>query len=457
MSDFESTFRSSVDSASPGVGGGAPAPFPRLDGELHAGDLSLGDVARRFGTPVYVYDARRIRSNFLSFRETLAPLDPLLAYSVKANGNLAVLSLLARLGAGADVTSGGELIRALRAGIPSRKIVFAGVGKTAEEMEVALHEGIKAFHVESRGEMELLEQVARRSGSRAPLAIRLNPGVMATTPHEYTRTGHHGTKFGVPSAEALELYRHAAESEWLEPVGVDAHIGSQVADATPYFEAFEVLLELADRLVEDGLELDYLDLGGGFAPGHDGEPGFPLAELAHGVVPALQERNLQLVLEPGRSVVGDAGMLVTQVLYVKEQGEKTFVVTDAGMNDLLRPSHYGGFHRIEPVTLRPERPESAVDVVGPVCESGDFLARDRRLALPEPGELLAIGIAGAYGFTMASNYNGRPRPAEVLVDGHRDHLIREREGWDDLLRGERIPEDIADSAPGHAQDPPGTG
>ncbi len=415
--------------------------FPRVDGVLHCRGVALDGLARRFGTPLYVYDALGIEARVRHFQETFSGVDFLLAYSVKANGNLAVLNRIGSAGAGADIVSGGELHRALTAGIPASRIVFAGVGKTAREMEDALEAGVHAFHVEGRGELELLESVARRLGSPAPVAIRVNPDVESPTPHEYTRTGHAASKFGVPVSEAMELYRHAHGSSHLRVRGIGAHIGSQIVEVAPYTDALAVLLEMVDELAGEGLELEYLDLGGGFGVGYDGEPGLPLEELADALVPELVRRGLRLVLEPGRSVVGHAGVLLTRIHYVKRSGGKTFVITDGGMTELLRPSHYGGWHRIEPVRIDPKevREVRPVDVVGPVCETGDFLARGRPLPLPRPGELLAVGTAGAYGFAMASNYNARRRPAEVMVEDGRPLLVRRRETADDLLRGEIVP------------------
>lgn len=415
-------------------------PFPRRDGVLHAGDRSLEALADEFGTPLYVYDAGVLEERIHSFQEAFSELDFLLAYSVKANGSLALLDRVARSGAGADIVSGGELFRALRAGIPADRIVFAGVGKTEEEIRAALDAGIHAFHVESEGELRLLERVARESGRVASFSVRVNPDVEAPTPHAYTRTGHATAKFGVPIPLALELYGWAAEREALRIRGVDVHIGSQVGAVAPYRTALHRVLEVVDALADDGIPVEYADLGGGFAvPEEEHAVRLEPEAVARVLVPELKGRGLRLLLEPGRSIVAEAGILLARVLYVKEQGGVTFVVTDAGMTDFLRPSHYDGFHRIEPVREPRERPVRAVDVVGPICESGDFLGRDRGLPLPEPGELLAVRDAGAYGFVMAMQYNGRPRPAEVLVDGAEAHRIRRRETHEDLIRGEAIP------------------
>ncbi len=413
--------------------------FHRQDGILHCRGLSLAELAEAHGTPLYVYDQKGITERVRRFQEAFADVDLLLAYSVKANGNLAILNRIGALGAGADIVSLGELHRALRAGIPPERMVYAGVGKGEDEMEAGLRAGIYAFNVESGGELALLAEVAGRMGLLAPVGLRVNPDIESPTPHEYTRTGHAATKFGIAVLEAEALYREYARDPRIHFRGIDVHIGSQIVEVAPYLQALDTVLAMADRLADAGVALEYLDLGGGFGVGYAGESGLPVEVLATEVVPRVRERGLRLVLEPGRSIVGESGVLITRVRYMKEAGGKTFVITDGGMTELLRPSHYGGFHGIEPVTLRPGVPSATVDVVGPVCETGDFLARDRTLPLPEPGELLAVGTAGAYGFSMASNYNARRRPPEVLVEGGVAHLVRRRETFDDLMTGETIP------------------
>ncbi len=415
-------------------------PFPRLDGRLHCGRTPLDALAERFGTPLYVYALDHVEERLGAFQRAFEGADPLVAYSVKANGNLALLARLGALGAGADIVSLGELHRARLAGIPGERIVFAGVAKTEEEMRAGIAADILAFNVESAPELERLERVAAGMGAVAPFAIRLNPDVHSPTPHEYTRTGHAATKFGVPADEALELYRWASGRSALRAVGVDVHIGSQIAEAGPYAEALDRVLELIGRLPDGGAGLDFLDLGGGFGVAYGDESGgLDLAALASLVVPRIAATGLRLVLEPGRSLVGEAGVLLTRVQYLKRAGDKTFVIVDGGMTDLIRPSHYGGYHEIEPVVRRDEAARTRVDVVGPICETGDFLARDRDLELPEAGDVLAVRTAGAYGFTMASNYNARRRPAEAIVSRDEVHLVRARETLDDLVRGEAIP------------------
>lgn len=410
--------------------------FHRIDGELYCEGVPLARLGSEYGTPLYVYSRRSVVERFHDFDRAFAGVDRLVAYSVKANGNLSLLKVLAAEGAGADIVSGGELFRALRAGVPADRIVFSGVGKTEAELSAALEVGIHGFNVESAWELRTLSRLAVSLGVTAPIALRINPDIESPTPHEYTRTGHRGSKFGIPSEEAIDLYREAMELPGIRVRGIAVHIGSQIVEVEPYRLALLHLLELVERLRAEGVELEYLDLGGGFGVPYDGTEGMSVEELAATVVPLVRESGLRLVLEPGRYLVGPAGVLVTRVVTVKEMGGKSFVITDAGMNDLLRPSHYAGYHRIEPIEDRPGREVARVDVVGPICETGDFLALDRELELPREGEFLAIRTVGAYGFSMASQYNARPRPAEVLVDGEDARLIRRRESYEDLIRGE---------------------
>lgn len=411
--------------------------FDWVAGILHCEGVAADRLAHEFGTPLYVYSRAVLESRYRDFHDAFASLDPLIAYSVKANGNLAVLSLLGALGAGADIVSGGELLRVLDAGIPADRIVFSGVGKTRPEMERALDADIHAFNVESAGEMHALAGLAAATGRVARIAIRVNPDVQAATPHHYTRTGHGTTKFGVPYDEALSLYREAAELPGLEVRGIDVHIGSQIVDPEPYRAAVRRVLELVETLRAAGIGLDFIDIGGGYGVAYDDEDSAEARDFAKLLVPDLENSGLRVIVEPGRYIAGPAGVLLTRVLYVKRMGGKTFVITDAGMNDLLRPSHYSSWHRIDHVRRVAGRQELEVDVVGPVCESGDFLGLDRTIALPEPDDLLAIRTAGAYGFSMASTYNSRPRPAEILVDGAVARVIRPRETWQDLIQPER--------------------
>ncbi len=409
--------------------------FPRRDGILHCEELPLPELVSRWGTPLYVYSETAIRSRLAHLTDALGELPHLIAYSVKANGNLGVLRTVAAMGAGADIVSAGELFRALRAGIPAERIVFSGVGKTVTELAAALDAGIYAFNVESEGELRSLSDLAAATGRRAPIALRVNPNVETPTPHAYTRTGHAATKFGIPIEEAPRMYRLARELPGLAIRGVDVHIGSQILEVEPYRRALAQVVALVETLREEGIELEFMDLGGGLGISYTGEEGISARAYADAVIPAVKATGLRLVIEPGRYVVGAAGVLVTRVLYLKEGGGKRFVITDAGMNDLLRPSHYAGYHAIEPVETQ-GRERARVDVVGPICETGDFLALDREVELPEPGELLAIRTVGAYGFSMSSTYNQRPRPAEVMVRGAEASLVRRRETLDDLVAAE---------------------
>lgn len=410
--------------------------FHRVGGTLYCEGVPLERLAAAHGTPLYIYSGRTIVDRFREFDAAFRPLDPLIAYSVKANGNLSILRLLGREGAGADIVSGGELYRALEAGIPAERIVFSGVGKTVPEMAAALEAGIFGFNVESEGELRALSDLASSLGLVAPIALRINPDIESPTPHAYTRTGHRTSKFGIPSEEAPRLYRLAAELPGIRVRGIDVHIGSQITEVEPYRLALLHVLEMAERLHSEGITLDYLDLGGGFGIAYDEGGGPEARDFAEVIVPHVEETGLTLVLEPGRFIVGHAGLLLARVLYVKTMGGRTYVITDAGMNDLLRPSHYAGYHVVEPVDLHPGRDLIRADIVGPVCESGDFLALNRELPEVREGELLAIRTVGAYGFSMASQYNARPRPAEVLVEGETFRLIRRRETYEDLVRGE---------------------
>jgi diaminopimelate decarboxylase len=414
---------------------GVTEAFPRVDGVLHCEGVPLPELVARWGTPLYVYSRGAIEARYRELAEALAPVPHLIAYSVKANGNLGVLRTLAALGAGADIVSGGELHRALLAGIPPERIVFSGVGKTVHELAAALRAGIYAFNVESEGELCALSDLASTMGVRAAVALRVNPDVDTPTPHAYTRTGHAATKFGIAADRARDLYCIAAKMPGIRVRGIDVHIGSQILDVAPFRAALRYVLDLAHDLRQDDVELEFLDLGGGLGISYAGEPRVSAAEWAADIVPAIAETGLRLVVEPGRFLVGEAGALVGRVLYVKEGGGRRFVILDAGMNDLLRPSHYSGWHAVEPVE-QPGRASGRVDVVGPICETGDFLALDREMELPKPGELLAVMTVGAYGFSMASQYNQRPRPAELLVEGSHAELVRRRETVEDLVAAE---------------------
>lgn len=409
--------------------------FVRHGGVLHCEGVAIPEIVARWGTPTYVYSAGAIRSRVRDLARALGDYPHLIAYSVKANGNLELLRLLAGLGAGADIVSGGELYRARLAGIPSDRIVFSGVGKTVVELGAALTEGIYGFNVESEGELRALSDLAVAMEKVAPIALRVNPDVDAPTPHAYTRTGHAATKFGIPIGDAPRLYDLAAILPGIRIRGVDMHIGSQILAVEPYRDATRQVVDLAMALKKDGHALEYIDIGGGLGISYSGGEGISAEAFAEAILPLLEGTGLRLVVEPGRFVVGQAGVLVTRVLYLKEGGGKRFVITDAGMNDLLRPSHYSGYHAVEPVESA-DRGRVQVDVVGPICETGDFLALDREIEAVEPGELLVLRTTGAYGFSMSSTYNQRPRPAEIVVDGGEARLARRRETLEDLVEAE---------------------
>ncbi len=408
--------------------------FVYQSGRLSCEGVPLSAVARRFGTPVYVYSRRAILEQFARLRRNGTGFHPTLCYSVKANSHLRILRLLHRAGAAFDIVSGGELQRVLRAGAPGNSVVFSGVGKTQEEIDAALGAGILMFNVESAGEMDLLEARAKALGKVAGMAFRINPHVRAHT-HPYVATGQRIHKFGVARRDALSLYRRAARSHHLRVRGVACHIGSQILEVSPFLKALEEILSVAQALRAQNIAVEHLDLGGGFGVRYKDEKPLNVPELMRRLARRLKPLPYRLILEPGRALVAEAGVLLARVLYVKRARRKNFVVVDAGMNDLMRPALYGSYHRILPV-LRTRAARMRADVVGPLCETGDFLARDRELADPRPNDLLAIMTAGAYGFAQSSNYNSRPRAAEVLVSGSRAELIRRREKVEDLMAAE---------------------
>lgn len=411
--------------------------FAYRDGALHAEQVPLEEIARRFGTPCYVYSRAGIERRYGEFARALGARDALVAYSVKANSNLAILSLLTRLGAGFDVVSGGELSRVLAAGGDARKTLFSGVGKTADEIAQAIDAGVLCLNLESEAELQRVAAIAARTGRRAPVALRVNPDVDAKT-HPYISTGLKQNKFGVAYAEAERLYREAARLPQLEVVGIGCHIGSLMASAGPFVDAAARLLALAQRLEAGGIRLAHIDLGGGFGIRYRDESPAPIGEFLDGALGVLAGRKEKLIVDPGRAIVGNAGLLLTRVEYVKPGAEKNFLVVDAAMNDLIRPALYGAWHEVLPVRKADgPAPQAVYDIVGPVCESADFLAKDRRLAA-QPGDLLAVMSAGAYAMVMSSNYNARPRAAEVLVDGTRAHLARKRERAAELYTGESV-------------------
>ena len=411
------------------------SPFQLKNDQLCVESVPLTEIAGRFGTPCYVYSRAALEAALDEFLAELAGVDAQVCYAVKANSNLAVLDVLARRGAGFDIVSGGELKRALAAGGDPRKIVFSGVGKSAEDMALALRTGILCFNVESAPELERLNGVAAALGARAPVSLRVNPDVDAKT-HPYISTGLKENKFGVAYEDALDIYRRAARLPNIEVTGIDCHIGSQLLDPAPFAEALDKLLLLVDRLAAEGIVLRHIDLGGGLGIryGDDAEP--TVKGYLRPLLDKLRGRPLQILLEPGRRLVGNAGVLLTRVEYLKPGEVKNFAIVDAAMNDLARPALYDAWHDIVPVRPRDEAPRRW-EIVGPICESGDFLGRDRPLALA-PGDLLAILSAGAYGMTMSSNYNTRPRAAEVMVDGERAHLVRRRETAEELYALESL-------------------
>jgi len=414
--------------------------YPEAGAALHCDGVSLELVARRYGTPVYVYSGDHIAGRLGLFEQAFSGIPHLVCYAVKANSNLALLRLMACQGGGFDVVSGGELERVLSADREAAgKVAFSGIGKTAAEMDLALRAGILIFNIEGEGELELLAERAARLRRRARIAIRVNPDVFADT-HPYISTGMREHKFGVDIRHVRAMYRKAGK--YLEPCGVSVHIGSQIRSAEPFGAAAQRVAKLVAELRRDGHAIRFMDIGGGLGVEYHADRAFDaeskIRQYAAELIPVVQSSgNLTLLLEPGRFLVAQAGALVTRVLYVKKNGRKTFVITDAAMNDLIRPALYQAYHEIVPVAPARKSRKMPVDVVGPVCETGDFFARDRRLPPVKPGDLLAILDAGAYGMSLASNYNSRLRPAEVLVEGRRVRLIRRRETVDDLLAQER--------------------
>ncbi|MET0380085.1 MAG: diaminopimelate decarboxylase [Spongiibacteraceae bacterium] len=411
-------------------------PFNYRDHQLFAEDVCVSMLAATYGTPLYVYSRAHLENRFRSYTDALAGRKHLVCYAVKANSNIAVLNVLARLGAGFDIVSVGELERVLAAGGAPDKIVFSGVGKTAAEMQRALEIGIHCFNVESAEELERLAEVAKALGKIAPISLRVNPDVDAKT-HPYISTGLKQNKFGIAIDDAHAVYRRASTLPQLAIKGVDCHIGSQLTDTSPFLDALQRVLGLIDALAADGIAIEHLDLGGGLGVRYrDEDPPEPAAYMQQ-VLAAVGDRTLTLVFEPGRSIVANAGILVTAVEYLKPGSEKNFCIVDAAMNDLIRPALYEAWMDICPVQRRANAKTRIFDVVGPVCETGDFLGRDRDLNV-EPGDLLAVMSAGAYGFGMSSNYNSRSRAAEVLVDHDRFHLVRARETIADQMRGESL-------------------
>ena len=411
--------------------------FARVDGRLVCEGVPLSTIAQAVGTPTYVYSANAVREQYARLSAALDGVPFRIHYSLKANSNLALLRLLRSLGAAADVVSGGELFRARRAGFEPHDIIFGGVGKTEREIADGIDAGVLLLNVESEDELRMVDRLGRERGVVVPVAIRVNPEITVETPHSYIRTGEKGHKFGVPYDEVRDVARVAASLPNVALRGLDMHVGSQLSRLDAYRHGIERVLELLSQLRSDGAkDLRYLDIGGGLAVTYDAEEPTDLERFAQIVVPAVRSTGLQLIVEPGRFMVGNAGVLISRVLYRKRSGGKKLLVVDAGMTDLLRPSHYNAYHRIE--ALEAVEGRSRVDVVGPVCESGDFLALDRELEDVRAGDLMAIHSAGAYGYVMSSNYNTRGRPAEVLVDGDRFALVTQRESYEHLVTTELL-------------------
>jgi diaminopimelate decarboxylase len=412
--------------------------FEYKNRELYCEGLPVEQIAQKVGTPFYLYSYNTLVRHFSVFNQAFEQIPHLVCYSVKANSNIALIRLFVGLGGGVDVVSGGELYRAMKAGADPKKVVFSGVGKRGDEIEYALSSGILMFNVESSQELKAIDDVAGRTGKKAPIAIRVNPDIDPRT-HPYISTGLKKNKFGIDISMAPMAYRLASELQNLQIIGIDCHIGSQLVEVEPIVEALRKLKRLVKELRNEGMEIRYLDLGGGLGITYeDEEPPHPV-EYASSLLEEIRGFDSTLILEPGRVIVGNAGVLITKVLYTKENEAKKFVIVDAGMNDLVRPSYYGSYHQILPVKQE-NRKEIVADVVGPICESSDFLAKDRKIERLHSGELVAVMSAGAYGFSMSTNYNSRPRVAEVLVRDDQVFIIRQRESYEDLIRGEEIPE-----------------
>ena len=413
--------------------------FEYREGELYCEQVPVSRIVKELGTPCYIYSHATLVRHFQVYDRAFAATPHIIAFAMKANSNLAILRLMAKEGSGVDIVSGGELFRALKAGVPPSKIVFAGVGKNAEEIRDALKADILMFNVESSAELQTINEVAASVGKKARVALRINPDIDPKT-HPYISTGLKKSKFGIAADRALDEFKLASSLSHIDMVGVHKHIGSQLTEVTPFVEALKKVLKLVEVLRGSGINIRYLNIGGGLGITYSDEtPPMP-QDLADAISPLVRGLNVTMIMEPGRVIVGNAGILVTKVLYMKEGEAKKFVIVDAAMNDLIRPSLYGAYHEIRPLSEAVlHRGKYQVDVVGPVCESGDFLAKDRSLPDVRPGEVLAVMSAGAYGFVMSSNYNSRPRVPEALVKDGEIHVIRARESYDDLVKGEKIP------------------
>ncbi|MPZ77358.1 MAG: diaminopimelate decarboxylase [Deltaproteobacteria bacterium] len=416
--------------------------FEYRDGEMFAEAVPVKRIAKEVGTPAYIYSLATLQRHYRVFDQAFAKVRHIVCFSVKANSNLALLRTFAKEGSGFDIVSGGELFRALKAGGDPKKIVFSGVGKKKDEIEYALNSEILMFNVESEDELVALNEIARGIGKKAPISLRINPDVDPQT-HPYISTGMKKAKFGVEIKKSLETYKKAASLPNVDVVGVDCHIGSQITSLSPFVDALARVREYLDRVLvgslqKEGAQIRYLDLGGGLGINYKDETPPQPEAYAKAIIEGLEGLDITLILEPGRVIVGNAGILVTEVLYLKENDAKKFVIVDGGMNDLIRPALYGSYQSILPV-VETQAEKVVADVVGPICESGDFFAKDREIGRPQRGDLLAVMSAGAYGFTMASNYNSHPKAPEVLVDGDKYYVVRKRESFEDLINGEVIP------------------
>jgi diaminopimelate decarboxylase len=409
--------------------------FEYKNNQLYAEDVNLTELARQYGTPAYVYSRATLERHWHAFDQAFGDQPHLICYAVKANSNIAILNLLARLGSGFDIVSVGELERVLRAGGEASRVVFSGVGKKPQEIRRALEVGIRCFNVESQAELVVINQIAAEMGRVAPVSLRVNPDVDAQT-HPYISTGLKENKFGIAHHQAVAVYQQAQALSHIEVRGIDCHIGSQLTQITPFVDALKRVLALVDELKTHGIELQHLDLGGGLGIRYQDETPPSPAEQIAALLAELGDRKVEILIEPGRAIVGNAGVLLSEVLYLKHNEEKNFAIIDAAMNDLMRPALYGAWQEIVPLQQR-EGETRCYDLVGPVCETGDFLGKDRLLNL-QAGDFIAVKSAGAYGFTMSSNYNTRPRAVEIMVDGDQVHVIRQRENLDQLLQGEKL-------------------
>jgi diaminopimelate decarboxylase len=408
--------------------------FTYINNELYAEGVPMRVLAEKYGTPLYVYSHGTLKKHVRAYKDAFDNIPHIICFAAKANSNLSVLKTLGDNGAGADVVSGGELYRALKAEIPPSKIVYAGVGKTADEIKLALKSRILMFNIESRDELLEINRVAETMRRKAPIALRINPDIDPQT-HPYIATGLKQHKFGMPIEDAVEFYRLAKDLKNIKVIGIHKHIGSQITKITPFVDALKKMLLLVDKLNDMGMDLKYLDIGGGLGIPYEGEKTPQPVDLAKKLLPLLKGRDVTLIAEPGRSIAGNAGAFLTKTLYLKEGPKKKFVIVDGGMNDLIRPTLYSAYHEVLPV-VRNRRKKVLSDIVGPICESGDFLAKEREFQRVSRGDLIAVMSAGAYGFTMSSNYNSRPRAAEVMVKGRKHFLVRKRETYDDLVKSE---------------------